>query len=226
MYRPRTRGRRFERARSDARNAPYRARYARARQVRDESERARGHGSEDLGFFGEVAGDGVALATVDQLGLLLRADVLRLPAAGAEPAARRRVRRRRHVALEHDPVARPLLARVGHRHGRQQRLRVRVAARARRRRRPSPISTILPRYITATRSEMWRTTDRSCAMNTYASAEPLLQVLEQVHDPGLDRHVERRHRLVEHDHVGVERRAPGRCRCAGADRPRTRAGTG
>ena len=30
----------------------------------------------------------------------------------------------------------------------------------------SAISTILPRYITATRSEMWRTTDRSCAMTT------------------------------------------------------------
>ncbi len=27
-----------------------------------------------------------------------------------------------------------------------------------------PFSTILPRYITATRSEMCRTTDRSCAM--------------------------------------------------------------
>ena len=30
---------------------------------------------------------------------------------------------------------------------------------------PSASSTILPRYITATRSEMCRTTDRSCAMN-------------------------------------------------------------
>ena len=46
-----------------------------------------------------------------------------------------------------------------------------------------PISTILPRYITATRSEMWRTTDRSCAMNRYARPKLVLQVLEQVHDP-------------------------------------------
>jgi hypothetical protein len=29
-----------------------------------------------------------------------------------------------------------------------------------------PTSTIFPRYITATTSLMWRTTDRSCAMNT------------------------------------------------------------
>src|SRR6478609_5775463 len=69
--------------------------------------------SDDLGLFGEVAGDGVALAAVDQLGLLFGADLLRLPAARAEAAARRRVRRRWHVALEHDAVAGPLLARVG-----------------------------------------------------------------------------------------------------------------
>ena len=29
----------------------------------------------------------------------------------------------------------------------------------------APSSTMRPRYITATRSEMWRTTERSCAMN-------------------------------------------------------------
>ena len=39
--------------------------------------------------------------------------------------------------------------------------------------------------------------------------EPLLQVLEQVHDAGLDRHVERRHRLVEHEQRRVERERPG-----------------
>src|SRR6476469_3873205 len=31
----------------------------------------------------------------------------------------------------------------------------------------SASSTILPRYITAMRSETWRTTERSCAMITY-----------------------------------------------------------
>ena len=53
-------------------------------------------------------------------------------------------------------------------------------------------------------------------MNTYASAELVLQVLEQVHDAGLDRHVERRHRLVEHEQLRVERSAramPMRWRC-------------
>ena len=46
-------------------------------------------------------------------------------------------------------------------------------------------------------------------MNTYARPSSLLQVLEQVHDAGLDRHVERGHRLVEHEQVGVERERPG-----------------
>ena len=35
--------------------------------------------------------------------------------------------------------------------------------------------------------------------------ELLLQVLEQVDDAGLDRHVERRHRLVEDQQLGIER---------------------
>ena len=52
----------------------------------------------------------------------------------------------------------------GDRHGREQRARVRVLRARCRARRASPISTILPRYITATRSEMCRTTARSCAM--------------------------------------------------------------
>src|SRR5215218_8704996 len=56
----------------------------------------------------EVAGDRMALSTVDQGRLLLGADRLRLPAAGAEAAAGRRVDRARHVALEHDPLPLPL----------------------------------------------------------------------------------------------------------------------
>ena len=36
-----------------------------------------------------------------------------------------------------------------------------------------------------------------------ADAEPLLQILELVHDLGADRHVERRDRLVEHDQPRV-----------------------
>jgi ribonuclease HII len=44
--------------------------------------------SDDCGDLGEVAGDGVALAPVDQFGLFGGADLLRFPAPGPESAAR------------------------------------------------------------------------------------------------------------------------------------------
>ena len=157
--------------------------------------------------------------------LLLGADLLGLPAPGAEPAARRRVRRARDVALEHDALPRALALRVGHGHGRQQRLRVRVRRRSYTCARV-PVSTILPRYMTATRSEMWRTTDRSWAMNRYDEPELVLQLLEQVDHAGLDRDVERRHGLVEDEDLRVAATARARCRRAGAGRRRTRAGSG
>ena len=95
------------------------------------------HGVDHVPLLGEVAGARVRRALpLHQRGLLLGADVLRLPAAGAEPAARRRVRRRRHVALQHDLVPVPAQRRVRHRHRRQQRLGVRVGRAGRRSRCP------------------------------------------------------------------------------------------
>ena len=101
--------------------------------------------------------------------LLGRADLLRLPAPGAEPAAGRRVDRAGHVAGEQDPLA---LGAVAPRAGRApapptSAPRCTGAAGCAYSSSRSAISTILPRYMTATRSEMCRTTDRSCAMNTY-----------------------------------------------------------
>ena len=55
-------------------------------------------------------------------------------------------------------------------------------------------------------------------------AEAAPEVHEQVQHLGLDGHVERRHRLVGHDEARLQARAPPRCRCAGAGRPRARAG--
>src|SRR4029453_8381590 len=77
--------------------------------------------------LGEVAGHRVALSPVDQRRLLLGADILRLPAAGPEAAAGRRVHRAGHVALEHDAAPLALQLGVGDGHGRQQRLGVGMA---------------------------------------------------------------------------------------------------
>ena len=52
-----------------------------------------------------------------------------------------------------------------------------------------------------------------------------LQVGEQVEHLRLDRHVERRDRLVADDEARARPRAPARCRCAAAARRRTRAGS-
>ena len=73
-----------------------------------------------------------------------------LPGDGTSPLRTRRRLRRRGIGL---------------RHGRQERHRVRVARVARRGRRRGASSTILPRYMTPTRSLMYWTTDRLWAMN-------------------------------------------------------------
>ena len=71
-----------------------------------------------------VAGRKVAVAVVDERWLDLAADVGRVAAARVESAARRRVDRRGHVALEHDPLALLGEVGVGDRDGREQRLGV------------------------------------------------------------------------------------------------------
>ena len=108
-------------------------------------------------------------ADLQQRRLDLGADLLGQRAAGAEPAARRRVDRAGHVALEPDPLAaaadRGLLD-VGHR--REQRLGVGVVGVVVDASRGRAISTILPRYITATSGQKCRTIARSWAMNRNA----------------------------------------------------------
>ena len=86
------------------------------------------------------------------------------------------------------------------------------------------VSTIRPRYITATRSQTWRTTAMLCAMNSIVSPSCSPQVLEQVEHRRLHRDVERRHRLVGDQHLRLERERAGDARRAGAGRPRTGAG--
>ena len=122
-----------------------------------------------------------------------------------------RLTRARHVTLEDDVLSGPLGSGVGDGHGGQQRLGVGVRGALVDVLSRSPISTILPRYMTATRSEMCRTTERSWAMKRKATPSSLLQVVEQVDDARLDRHVERRHGLVQDQQLRAA--GPGRGRC-------------
>src|SRR5690349_7234573 len=76
-----------------------------------------GYESHNVHGFGEVACHLLTTPVVDQRRLNFCTNVLRLPAARAETAARRRVHRRRRIALQHDAVALPFLDRIRHRHG-------------------------------------------------------------------------------------------------------------
>ena len=64
---------------------------------------------------------------------------------------------------------------------------------------PSPSSTILPRYITATRWHIARTTARSWEMKRYVSANAACRRRKQLQHARLHGHVEPRGRLVEDD---------------------------
>ena len=80
---------------------------------------------------------------------------------------------------------------------------VRTAPRSRRARRSCP------RYMTATRCEMWRTSRRSWATNRIGQAEPALQLEQQVDDLRLHRDVEGGDQLVGDQAFGLERKGPG-----------------
>ena len=66
-------------------------------------------------------------------------------------------------------------------------------------------SISLPRYITAIRSDTWRTTRQVVGHEQVGEPELVLEVVEQVDDLRLHRDVERGHRLVEHDQARLER---------------------
>ena len=99
------------------------------------------------------------------------------------------------------------------------------AAGARRARRPPPPPPCGPAYITSTRSAMSATTPRLCVIEHDRRAEPLADVAHQVEDPCLDRHVERRRRLVGDRAPSGRTRAPSRSSRAGASRRRAGADT-
>ena len=77
-------------------------------------------------------------------------------------------------------------------------------------RRRGPSSTIWPAYITATRSAIRATMPRSWVISTHRHAELALQIGQQPQDLRLDRHVERRGRLVGDQQRRARTSAPSR----------------
>ena len=146
-------------------------------------------------------------------------------AARMEAAAVRRVDRARHVARQHDALARPRC--VEHR------------APAPRRSAPGYRDGLgLAKMSSAAPSldDRAQIHDRDARRDLAHHAqimgdedigevEPLLQIGQQVDDLRLHRDIERRDRLVERRSARARARSPGRCRCAGAGRRRIRAGS-
>ena len=143
-------------------------------------------------------------ATSTSGGSSVRQRLERVRAARVEAAAGRRPRRVGHLARQR--LGQRARA-VGVRHGGDQRLGVRMQRQRPERAASAPVSTIRPRYMTATTSATWRTIARSCEISSRPSSSSRASVDEQVRDLRLRRRVERGERLVEHDHrrVGGER---------------------
>ena len=134
------------------------------------------------------------------------AELLAQPAAGVEAAAGRRRGRRGHVALQDEALL--ATARVGVGDRRQEGDRVRVARVA---------VELLDRALLDELAEVHHADpvaevldDREVvADEEVRQVEVAAQVEQQVQDLALDRHVERRHRLVADDEVRLEREGPG-----------------
>ena len=109
---------------------------------------------------------------------------------------------------KHDPLACSFPPRIGQRDRRQERLRVRVAR---------PVVDVLRGAFLDDLAEVHDchavgdvADDRQVVRDEHVR-EPqfVLQAVEQVHDARLDRHVERGHRLVEHDQRGFQSERAG-----------------
>ena len=135
--------------------------------------------------------------------LLLR-ERLRPRAPRVEPTPRRRVDRGRNVPFQDDPALRLGELRVGHRHRGHQRARVGVAWLGVE---GVPLGGLDDLAQVHHRDAVRDVLDHGQVVRDeqVGQVELVLEILEEVEDLGLDRHVERRHRLVTHDQLGSER---------------------
>ena len=165
------------------------------------------------GVLREVARHLVARDQLGQRRLGGPADLLGLPAPGVEAARGRGQQRARYVALQPDalaslPLTRRAAERLGYRNRRQQRHRVRV---------PRLGVQLVP---VGEFDDLTQVHDRHLVADVpdhgqvvrdhhVGQAQLVLQVLEQVDDLRLDRHVEGAHRFVGHDQLGPQGQGPG-----------------
>jgi hypothetical protein len=131
-----------------------------------------------------------------------------LGAAVAEPAAARYVRRARQIAGEQDPLALPLLVRVGQRHGRQQGLCVGVGGSFEDRLGAAQFDDP-PEVHHGDPVGDVPYDGQVVGDEEIAQPEPGLEFVQQIEHAGLDGDVQRRDRLVEDHQLGFQRQRAG-----------------
>ena len=156
-----------------------------------------------------MAGDPLTGLQLDELRLGGAADLRGLPAPGVEAAAARRGDRRGHVAAQQDALALAALTLgVRHRHGRHQGLGVRVHRRLVQRGAVGELDDLAEVHH---RDAVRDVPDHGEVVRDdhVRQAELLLEVVHEVDDLRLDRHVERGDRLVGHDQLRLEGQRAG-----------------
>src|SRR5579875_1372835 len=159
-------------------------------------------------ILGKVAGDLMPGGNWPQRGLHAPADLLGKGTAGMKAAAARWVDRAGNLPTEHEPRPPPGLRRIRDRHGREERLGVRM------------MGALVERVAVGQFDDLAEIHHRDPVAHLADHGEvvsdeevrevqALLEVAQQAQDLGLDRHVERRDRLVEDDERRLDRDGPG-----------------
>src|SRR5262245_19417929 len=180
------------------------ARYRRAARLRRAATGVGGSGghvgahSAGCDAGPHLARDPVARRDLLQHLLVLRTRRHAQAAPRMEPAARGRIDRTRHVALEQDALA--LEGRIGNRNRRQERFRIRVLGVGVELLGGRDLHDLAEVHHGDARADVLD--DREVVGDEdVREAELRLQILQQVDDLCLDRHVEGRHRLVGDDQL-------------------------
>jgi len=128
--------------------------------------------------------------------------------AWMESASSRRIHRGRDLALDQDRDAFALLDRIRNRNGAQEGLGVRMLGRVID---GHPIGNLHDLAQVHDRHPIREVSNHRQIMGdeNVGQAESLLQILKQVDDLRLNRHIEGGHRLITHNHAGIESQRPG-----------------
>ncbi len=125
----------------------------------------------------------------------------------------------RDVIRQRDPLRMTVAPEVGHRYGGHAAYGCSRGCGFSNTARRGPISTMRPRYVTATRWLMRSTTRHIMGNKQKRDAHLALQVEHQIDNLRPNGDIQGRHRLVGYHHLRIQRQRAGECRSAAAGPP-------